>query len=136
MEERVFLNKSVKPTDRTIRSALAKAFPFYDELMKITGAFSKEWNYSKSSGWIQKISDSKKALFYVIPLKGSFKISLTVRENEKDKLLSCQDLLDVYEQLETAKKYVEGYAMQFILKDKESYQKYLGLIKRIMEMRK
>lgn len=136
MKERVFSNKSVKPTDRTIRSVLAKAFPFYDELMKIAGAFSKEWNYSKSSGWIQKISDSKKALFYVIPLKGSFKISLTVRENERDKLLSYQDLLDVYEQLETAKKYIEGYAMQFILKDKESYQKYLGLIKRIMELRK
>jgi hypothetical protein len=46
----------------------------------MAGAFSQEWNFSKSSGWMLKVFDARKALFYFIPLKCGFKVSMDIRE--------------------------------------------------------
>ena len=62
-----------------------------------------------------KVFDRKKALFYLIPLNNAFKISLTIRENEREKLLEDVDLAGLREKISAAKKYPEGYALQFMI---------------------
>jgi Protein of unknown function (DUF3788) len=111
MNEKPFLEKTLKPVNNNIKKVLAATFPYYDQLMEMTQIFSKNWNYSKSSGWMQKVYDNKKALFYFIPLNNQFEISLTVRDDEREIFLKDKNMEFHKEQLQNAKKYSEGFAM-------------------------
>ena len=83
-----------------------------------------------------KIADSKKVLFYLIPLYEEFLISLTVREREREQLMSCKELILHYDQLKQAKKYSEGYAVKFMVSDKESFSSASLFIKKLIAFRK
>jgi hypothetical protein len=136
MEERPFYNKTSKPTNGNLKKVLASTFSSYSQLMENTKAFSKEWNYSKSSGWMQKVFDNKKALLYLIPLTNQFLVSLTVRENEREILLNDKEIVFYKEQLSQAKKYSEGYTMRFSVTDKESFSRTILFIQKIIVLRK
>ena len=65
-----------------------------------------------------RVSDRKKALFYLIPLRRGFKVSLTIREAERREFLADPafddaGLAPVRDAISAARKYPEGYAMQF-----------------------
>lgn len=136
MDDRPFADKSLKPTEELLRVALGEAFQYYREFDSLTVGYKKAWNFSKSSGWILKVHDGKKALYYFIPLNNSFKISLAIREQEKLTFLGDSDLHHLKEQLEDAKKYSEGFALQFLISDQESFSRCFPLIKKLTEVRK
>lgn len=136
MEARPFSQKTLKPTDVLLKKELASVVPYYNQLMDIVKTFSKEWNYSKSGGWMQKIFDNKKALLYLIPLKNEFLLSLTVRENEREILLNDKEIESHKEQLAQAKKYSEGYAMRFLITNKKSFLETVSFVKKIIALRK
>ena len=136
MEEKPFLDKSLEPTDENIKKILSSTFSYYKELMKNTNEYSQQWNYSKSSGWIQKVYDKKKALFYLIPYAKEFQLSLAIRENERNIFLKDQEINYLKEELGTAKKYSEGYAMKFLIKDKETFLRSMLFINKIISLRK
>lgn len=136
MEQRPFTDKSVQPDEQLLKNVLGKAYKFYTELSTLTATFKKEWNYSKTSGWMQKVHDGKKALYYFIPLKGAFIVSLAVREQEKEDFLSMKSLATLHDELKTAKKYSEGYALKFQVADAASFFTCLLLISSLVEKRK
>ena len=135
MDIRPFVNQTEKPTDVNIENSLGKSYKFYLELEKLTNSFKREWNYSKNSGWMQKVFDQKKALFYLVPLVDSFKISLTVRENERISFLKDKLLKGIHPQLVDTKKYSEGFAVHFLITDRTSYLQCSSLIKKIIDQR-
>ena len=135
MDKRPFPDKSQKPIEDKIIEVLGKTFLFYDGLNRMTINFKKEWNFSKNSGWIQKVSDGKKALYYFIPLMNSFKVSMAIREQEKLDFLADYKYTVLYDQLNSAKKYSEGYALQFLINDKESFTPFEILIKGLIKKR-
>ena len=136
MDQRPFTDKSVQPDEQLLKKALGKAFKFYTELDNLTTTFKKDWNYSKSSGWMQKVHDGKKALYYFIPLKDAFMLSLAIREQEKDDFLSMKSMAVLHEDLKNAKKYSEGYALKFYVTDAASFSAYLLLIGSLVGKRK
>lgn len=135
MEKRPFLDKNSKPTEQMLQSKFGETYTYYENLMKISGSFSKDWNFSKSSGWMLKVHDKKKALFYLIPLKNEFKISMAIRENERKTFLEDIELKIVHDMLKSAKKYKEGYALQFNINDKEDFEMSASLIERLIVLR-
>lgn len=135
MEQRPFIDKSVQPDELLLKNALGKAYKFYIELDNLTASFKKDWDYSKSSGWMQKVHDGKKALYYFIPLKGAFIISLAVREQEKDDFLTMKSLAALHDELKAAKKYSEGYALKFQVADAASFSACQLLIGSLVEKR-
>jgi hypothetical protein len=136
MEQRSFTDKSSQPDEQLLKNALGKAYKFYTELSTLTASFKKDWNYSKTSGWMQKVHDGKKALYYFIPLKGAFLVSLAVREQEKDDFLTMKSLAPLHDELKAAKKYSEGYALKFKVADAASFSNCLLLIKSLVGKRK
>lgn len=135
METRPFNNQSEKPTHTNLKIALGNSYKYYLELEELSKTFKREWNYSKLSGWMQKVFGNKKALYYLIPFPDSFKISLTVRENERTEFLIDETLDEIYQLLEGAKKYSEGYALQFIITDRSSFLPCGNLILKIIDKR-
>ena len=63
MIERVFTDETKEPNAITLKAAFNDIYTEFNELMTITDTFSKNWNFSKSSGWILKVHTKNKALF-------------------------------------------------------------------------
>ncbi len=135
MDKRPFSDKSLRPTEELLKNILGEVYKLFFELDRITVQFKKDWNFSESSGWMQKVYDKKKALYYFIPLNDSFLISLTLREHEKTEFITDVDLSELHDPLKSAKKYSEGYALKFSIKDRKSFLQFVKLIERIIEKR-
>lgn len=135
MNERPFCDPNTKPMEQALRSTLGKAYAYYQKALSLADSYSRDWAFSKSSGWMLKVYDRKKALFYLIPLKSAFKISLTLRETEREEFLGDEELKLLRDQLLSSKKYSEGYAMQFEIKGEAEYKPFDVLLKKLSRMR-
>lgn len=135
MEERPFMDKEAKPEEKKLKQTLRESYGYYNELMEIADSFLKDWNFSKSSGWMLKIHDKKKALFYLIPLEGEFKISMAIRENERNTFLEDKELKTIHNMIKSSKKYREGYALRFDIKSSEDFKMLFLLIKKLINLR-
>ena len=113
MADRPFMDPSAEPAESALESVLSDAYPRYCRLLELADGCGRSWGYGRSGGWMLKVFDRQKALFYLIPLRGGFKVSLTVRETEHDQLLADDELAALHGALASAKKYPEGFAMAF-----------------------
>lgn len=82
-----------------------------------------------------KVHQKNKALFYLIPLKNKFKISLALRENERDAFLDDNELKIFNEILLSPMKYREGYAMVFQVNEDDEYEDFEIFIKKLILLR-
>jgi hypothetical protein len=135
MHDRPFIKPMLKPDDRTLRTALGKVFPFYSKILKTAVAFPHEWAFSKSSGWMLKIHDKKKALLYLIPLAGGLRLSLTMRESERAQLMADNDLEAMRQQIWTARQYSEGYALVFEIRGDQEFKPFVAFLKKLIALR-
>ena len=134
MEERPFIEKSIKPTDQTIQVALRSTYIYYKNVVDLVSSFSQEWTFSNCGGWMLKVYDRKKALFDLIPLNDSFKISLTLRENERQAFLLDDELKMLHDKISSSKKYVEGFALQFEIANKNEFQSLELFIRKLIAL--
>jgi hypothetical protein len=113
MADRPFLAQSNKPNDESLQAALGPACADYRAILGQATAFAQDWTFTRTDGWILKIHDRKKALLYLIPLNHGFRISIAIREREREVLLRDPELASVYEAISSARKYPEGFALAF-----------------------
>lgn len=135
MAERPFGDKNNKPTTESLKTILQDAFKYYLDISKVTKSFLHEWNYSKSSGWIEKVHKNKKALYYLIPLENSFKISMAIREKELSSITHDETMKYYHQLLRDAKKYSEGFNVQFEINNNEDYENAFRFIESIITQR-
>jgi hypothetical protein len=135
MEERPFNDMNNKPAGDMLRQTLACVYSYYNNLSAFTGEYKHDWSFSKSSGWVEKVHDAKRALFYLIPLRGVFKISLAIRESEKEAMIMNKELQKYHSLVKEARQYSEGYKLQFIIEGEDSYNFFKYFITRLMALR-
>ena len=131
----LFLDPSHRPEDVEILDALGPASGVFARIVDLTVNFDHEWKYARGSGWSLKIADRRKALLYAIPLRGTIRIGLTVREHEREVLLGEPDLAGVRDELLESRKYVEGFGLSFDISDEEESLRVEALLSRIMALR-
>jgi hypothetical protein len=136
MNERPFLDASNKPADLNLPSVLGSMFVFYREVLGLADSYTQEWIYSKSGGWMLKVFDRKKALFYLIPLNECFKINMAIRQEEREAFMNDNELGDLHQKLTSAKKYSEGFAMQFDITNQKDHRMVELFIKKLIAIRK
>jgi Protein of unknown function (DUF3788) len=135
IDERPFMDKLIIPTEQDLRDALNGMYFNYQKIIEIAKSFSREWMFSKSGGWMLKIFDPKKTFLYLIPFKDGFKINLAIRENERENLLRDETLVEINDQIRLAKKFVEGFALQFEIFNDDRYQIIESFITRLIVFR-
>ncbi len=101
------------PTETLLRKELGSLVDYYLNILSVSGHFRKQWQYSRGNGWILKVDDMHKALYYLIPFEGGIEISLTIRDGERTELLKSNAIESLHSQIESAQKYSEGYALRF-----------------------
>ena len=135
MEGRPFQDQSNKPTERAMQAALGNTYACYQKVISLASSYAQEWTFAKNSGWMLKIHDRKKALLYLIPLNDGFKISLTIRESERDAFLRDDGLASLHSQISASKKVLEGFALQFEITAKNEFEAPELLIKKLIAIR-
>ena len=134
--QKLFESRSSMPGDSTLKTGLGRAYKYYNEILKISQGYLTEWKYYSSGGWLLKVYDRKKALYYLIPMKGAIDINLTIRENERDEFLKDSNFSHIRDELQSAKKYPEGYALHFTIKTKADFELAKSFLERLIELRK
>jgi len=135
MKRRLLTDANVAPTEALIRKQLGNAMDFYVGIISKSGDYRKQWQYSRGNGWILKVDDMHKALYYLIPFDGGIEISLTVRDGEKADFLKDKELEKLYPQLESATKYSEGYALRFEIESSEDCKTVRKFLSKLIKMR-
>ncbi|MGZ3451584.1 MAG: DUF3788 family protein [Polyangiales bacterium] len=133
--EKVFLDPEKEPTDRTLRSALGPAHDLLARLQTLARAYEQQWSFTKTSGWMLKVSRKKKALFYVIPLRLALKVTLAIREEERRALSRDPTLEHLHDALESARKLPEGYALAFTVTGTDDFAPIEPFLKKLAEVR-
>lgn len=135
MTERPSLEKSNEPTEPTLQAALGSAYTHYERIISVANSYSQDWTFTPKGGWMLKVSDRKKALLYLIPLNGGFKISLSIRETERDAFLRDGELGMLHDKIAASKRHLEGFALQFDISNKDEFQPVAVLIKKLITIR-
>ena len=134
MVEIVFFDESTEPSEKSLKTGLAEFYNNFKDLMDISDSFFKDWNFSKRSGWMLKVHDKKKALFYIIPMRNEFRVSMAIRDNERIKFMNDFELKKIHDKLLEAKKYREGFLLRFNASD-DDYETFQLLIKKLIHFR-
>ena len=136
MSDIVLAEKSLTPDESQLESILDNVYSFFKKLEELTETYTHEWKfYNKKSGWVYKVSDKKKALFWVTPLRNSFNIGFALRESEKETLLNCEISSEIREKLISAEKYPEGYALRMNIKNEDDFNNLIKILHVVMKLR-
>lgn len=107
-----FIGKTEPPDDQELRLALGPAKPLWDQLtarLRQHEVNSQEWgSYSPKAGWSLRLKRKDRIILYLIPLPGSFHVSLALG-NKAVKAARTADLPEhVLKTIAAAKRYAEG----------------------------
>ena len=136
VSERPFLDPGRRPEPEELVEVLGDATPFWFRLLGIAAGFRVEWGFTGTGGWMLKVFDRTKALLYLVPLLGAFKVSLTIRETERAAFLEDESLALPRNQIRGAKRYPEGYALYFEVAGGTDIRPLETLIGKLVAVRK
>jgi len=135
MNKRLFTDANVTPTEALLRKHLGPAMEYYTYILAKSGDYRKQWQFSRGNGWILKVDDMRKALFYLTPFDGGIEVSLTVRDGERASFQKNEMLEDLFPQLESGTKYSEGYALRFGIENAAECRSVSKFLTALMQMR-
>lgn len=128
----MFLNKADKPNNDLLKSALGKAYEYWEEIQNTLnskyGKITPEWKYyGANSGWTVKMMLKKRNLFFFTPCDKYFRIAF-VFGDKAVKAIEESDLpADLIEEIKNAKKYMEGRGLRIEVKEKKQIEYILKL---------
>jgi hypothetical protein len=135
--ERPFTHPGHEPDEDELEAVLEPAmFGRWWSLLAIAEGFTREWTFAGKSGWMLKVGDARKALVWLVPLRRGFRASLAIRESEREPLLVDEALAPLHEQIRSARKLPEGYAVAFEVHDGAEADLAAGLLRTIVAARK
>jgi len=105
------------PRDADLKAALGRAAApvaaVSANLRAAAPAVATDWQFSARSGWYQVHLLKKRRLFYLVPKRGDFRVSMILGDKAVALLLKGPFAERTAELLTTAKRYPEGTAFLF-----------------------
>lgn len=105
------------PADDQLKSVLGPAFRPLDAVLAAVTQLCPDatvaWQFSKQAGWYRVALRKKRRLFYLVPKRGDFRLSLILGGRAIASLKEGPQSRAVVRLLKTAKRYPEGTAFEF-----------------------
>jgi len=119
----IFTNKSIRPDEDDLKSALGKTYVFWEVIKEYVNSknpyFINEWNNpGPKYGWSFRIKDSNRAIIYLLPRKGYFKVALVFGQKAKETALETDISSALKTELRNAVVYAEGTGIRIDVKTK------------------
>ncbi len=130
-----YMEKNNKPGEDSVEKTLGASYGYYREILRFSQDFEHKWVFSKADGWSMKIYDIKKALCYIYPSEGNFRVYMTLRENERNSLINNPNIRFAYKKLGESKQFSEGFAVTYDVKDEISAEKCSLFMKEVILLR-
>lgn len=136
METSIFMDLTKTPNASDLEVPLRKTLNVWNEIREFVfekyPAAIEEWHISvKKYGWGFRIKDKKRAIIYLSPRKGFFRVTMVFGQKATDRILST-DISDfVKEELMKSKVYVEGRVISLEIID----DSFLNDIKKLVEIK-
>ncbi|MUP38010.1 DUF3788 domain-containing protein [Labilibaculum euxinus] len=113
MDISIFTDKTAEPTQKDLQEQLASIYPLWEQIAEsVRKKYPKpkeEWNYpGKNYGWSFRLKDKKRAVIYLLPRQGYFKVAFVFGQKATDQIMACDIDASIKEDLAGAKKYAEG----------------------------
>jgi hypothetical protein len=112
-----FPDEQWHPAESDLPAALGRAFaPLAKVLERLRSTHpdvAPEWKYSPRSGWHLIYSRKQRRLFYLIPTRGDFRLSLLLGDKAIAALQGGPGAKKMPALLKAAKRYPEGTAFSF-----------------------
>ena len=130
-----FVDKAVKPDDKSLMKAIGTTGKLWNQLKKHLednyGPITEDWKfYSQQSGWTLKMLRKKRNLFFFIPLQGHFQLVFIFGDKAVAAVEKSDLPKDMIDRLRKAKKYMEGRGLQVEVRtseDLENVKKLVGI---------
>jgi hypothetical protein len=122
MDKSIFIDKSAIPSAKDLINALCNPFPFWEEIrayviLKYPDAI-EEWNYpGEKYGWSFRIKDKKRAIIYLLPRDGFFKVAMVFGQKATDAIMTSDVTAEIKSELKDARVYAEGRGIRIAVKD-------------------
>jgi hypothetical protein len=136
MEISIFTNKISLPTNTDLLHSLDKTYVFWQMIrdycfLKYPDAI-EEWNYpGEKYGWSFRIKDKKRAIVYLLPRDGFFKVALVFGQKATDAIMASEVSAEIKSELQSAKVYAEGRGIRITILD----EKLVADIKRLIDIK-
>ena len=123
MDTSIFMDKSIKPSDTDLKSALGKNYSFWCLISEyVYSQYSNsvsEWKYPGAKyGWSFRIKDKKRVIVYLLPRKGFFKAAFMFGQKASDEIIKSNVSNEIKEELRNARVYAEGRGIRIDVKSK------------------
>ena len=128
-----FMDKSVKPENKSLFKALEKTAKLWErlrtDLENEYGELIEDWKfYSKKSGWTLKLLQKKRNLFFMTPQQGYFQITFVFGDKAVSEVEKSALPKDIIKALVNAKKYMEGRGLTVEVKNSKDFQNVKTLV--------
>jgi hypothetical protein len=115
--ESVVAEPPIAPSDDDLKNALGRLCPVLNEALSAVQAVHPravcDWKFSPRAGWYQIYSLEGRRLFYIVPKRGGFRISMILCGKAVASLQQSPHSVRVTGLLRSAKRYPEGTAFVF-----------------------
>jgi hypothetical protein len=133
MEDKIFIEKEIIPTESALKEALGDKYKLWQLVRNYTvekyPAAVQEWNFpGKKFGWSFRIKDKKRAIVYLLPLKGYFKVAFVFGPKAMANVLQSNVSQEIKTELENAVPYAEGRGIRIEVKNSEIFKDIKQLI--------
>jgi hypothetical protein len=111
MPDCFFTEKSKKPADKALESALGSAAPIWNGFIEYFtenhGPISSEWKFMKS-GWVLISKRKTRTVCYLFPAEGFFTVAFVLGEKAVAVMRETKLPKRIMDAMEEAKPYAEG----------------------------
>ncbi|PKP22856.1 MAG: hypothetical protein CVU05_02120 [Bacteroidetes bacterium HGW-Bacteroidetes-21] len=133
MDISVFMDKEARPDGEMLSKKLAETYADWQTIrdyvfQEYPKAF-EEWNYSGPKyGWSFRIKDKKRAIVYLLPRKGFFKVAMIFGVKASEAVFASVVSDGIKKELQAAKVYAEGRGIRIDVTHKANLQDIKTLI--------
>ena len=136
MDTSIFMDLQKKPQTENLQIPLGKTFEQWIEIKHfVLEQYPKameEWHVSvKKYGWGFRIKDKKRAIVYLSPREGFFRVTMVFGQKATDRILESGISESIKTELLNSKVYMEGRVIRLEIKD----DSYLEDVKRLIEIK-
>ena len=110
------------PTDDDLRAVLGKRINLWHEIIQFVlfkyPKNTKEWSYPGNKyGWNFRIKDKKRAIIYLLPRDGFFRVAFVFGQKATDAIMRTDISELIKNELDAAQVYAEGRGIRIDVKD-------------------
>lgn len=117
----VFTYRATTPTIKDLELALGSVYQIWQQVVRLTYlAYPEgieEWNFpGKNYGWSFRIKDKRRAILYLLPRQGYFKVAFVFGDKAVKDILASSVADQIKADLQKARKYAEGRGVGIVVK--------------------